>query len=176
MSSNDSDVQEEIRSLPKPTKMLLNCVSDAWGTSVFPVLPELIVSTDDTTKYIFEEMCKEQPKFVLATKLSIMKQGTNASYQVQDSKLMSGMRVKLTFTFTTMGNCFPLVMTVAGLTEWEMSGQDFVHVEIPGLCIGEGGLSVDQNKQCGHFILMHNTEGAEKAWFKYYQEKIFIQE
>jgi hypothetical protein len=29
---------------------------------------------------------------------------------------MSGMRVKLTFTFTAMGNCFPLVVTVTGLT------------------------------------------------------------
>jgi len=62
---------------------------------------------------------------------------------VQDCKSMNGMRVKLTFTFTAMGNCFPLVVTVTGLTEWEMSGKDFVHVEIPGLCIGEGGVSVD---------------------------------
>jgi hypothetical protein len=79
-----------------------------------------------------------------------------------------------TFTFTTMGNCFPLVVTMAGLTELEISRQDFVHVEISGLCIGGGGASVNPNKQCGHFFLMCNTEGAEKAWFKYYQEKILI--
>jgi hypothetical protein len=65
-------------------KMLLKCVSGAWGTSVFPVLPELIVSTDNTTEYVFEGTCEEQPKFVLATKSSIMKRGTNALYQVQD--------------------------------------------------------------------------------------------
>ena len=52
---------------------------------------------------------------------------------------MNGMRVKLTFTFTAMGNCFPLVVTVTGLTKWEMSGKDFVHVEISQLCIGGGG-------------------------------------
>ena len=73
ISSNDSDLREEIKSLPEPMKMLLNCVSDAWGASVFPLLPELIVSTDDTTEYIFEGTCDEQPKFVLATKSSIMK-------------------------------------------------------------------------------------------------------
>ncbi len=84
--------------------------------------------------------------------------------------------MKLTFTFTAMGNCFPLVVTVTRLTEWEMSRQDFVYVEIPGLRIGGGGVSVDQNKQCGHLFLMCNTEGAEKAWFKYYQEKILIHE
>jgi hypothetical protein len=78
VSSNDADIREEIKSLPEPTKMLLKRVADAWGTSVFPVLPELIVSTDDTTEYIFEGTCEKQPKFVLATKSSIMKRGSNA--------------------------------------------------------------------------------------------------
>jgi hypothetical protein len=73
-----------------------------------------------------------------------------------------------------MGNCFPFVVTVTGLTEWDMSGKDFVHVEIPGLCIGGGGVSVNSSEQCGHLFLMRNTEGAEKARFKYYQEKILI--
>ena len=76
--------------------------------------------------------------------------------------------------FTAMGNCFPLVVTVSGLTEWEMNGKDFVHVEIPGLCIGGGGVSVDSSEQCGHLFLMRNTEGAEKARFKYYHENILI--
>ena len=103
-----------------------------------------------------------------------MKRGTNALYRVQDCKSMNGMRVKLTFTFTAMGNCFPLVVTVTGLTKWEMSGKDFVHVKIPGLCIGGGGVSINSSEQSGHLFLMRNTEGAEKARFKYYQEKILI--
>jgi len=92
------------------------------------------------------------------TKSLIMKRGTNELYRVQDCKSMNGMRMKLTFTFTAMGNCFPLVVTVTGLTKWEMSEKDFVHVEISGLCIGGGGVSVDSSKQCGHLFLMHNTE------------------
>ncbi len=71
--------------------------------------------------------------------------------------------MKLTFTFTAMGNCFPLVVTMTGLRGEELSGQDFVHVEIPGLCIGEGGVSVDSNDLCGHLFFMHNTEGVKKA-------------
>ena len=172
--SEDADIREEMKSLPEHTKMLIIRVANAWGTSVFPVLPELIVSTDDTTEYIFEGKCEKESKFVLATKSSIMKRGSNALYRVHDSKSMSGMRVKLTFTFTAMGNCFPLVVTVTGLTEWEMNGKDFVHIEIPGLCIGGGGVSVDSSEQCGHLFLMRNTEGAEKARFKYYHEKILI--
>ena len=46
ISSDDCNLREEIKSLPEPTKMLLNCVSDALGTSVFLLLLELIVSTD----------------------------------------------------------------------------------------------------------------------------------
>ena len=35
-------------------------------------------------------------------------------------------------------------------------------------------MSVDSSEQCGHLFLMRNTEGAEKARFKYYHEKILI--
>ena len=106
-----------MKSLSEPTKMLLKWVADAWGTSVLPVLPELIVSSDDTTEYIFEGKFEKEPRFVLATKSLIMKRGINALYQVQDNKSTRGMRVKRTLTFTAMGNCFPLVVTVTGLTE-----------------------------------------------------------
>jgi hypothetical protein len=74
VSSNDANLREEIKSLPEPMIMLIKPVADAW----FPILPELIVSTDDTTEYIFEGTCKEQPKFILATKSSIIKQRSNA--------------------------------------------------------------------------------------------------
>jgi hypothetical protein len=87
---------------------------------------------------------------------------------------MNGMRVKLTFTFTAMGNCFPLVVTVMGLIKKEMPRKDFVHVEIPGLCIGGGGVSIDSSQQVGHLFLMRNTEGAKKARFRYYTRSIFL--
>ncbi len=83
--------------------------------------------------------------------------------------------MRLTFTFTAMGKCFPLAVTVAGLTEKEMPGKDFVHVQIPGLCIGGGGVSVESNQQFRHLFLMRNTEGAKKTRFRYYQEHILIQ-
>ena len=104
-----------------------------------------------------------------------MKKGTNAIYRPEDSKAMNGMRVKLTFSFTAMGNCFPVTVTVSGLTEKEMPpGEEFIHVEIPGLCIGGGDVGVGFSQQVGHLFLMRNTEGAEKECFKHYQEHILI--
>ena len=73
-------------------------------------------------------------------------------YKVEDSESMNGLQVKLTFTFTAIRNCCPLVVTVAGLTEKEMPGKDFVCVQIPGLCIGGGGVSVDSNQLLGNFF------------------------
>jgi hypothetical protein len=73
-----------------------------------------------------------------------------------------------------MENCFPLVVTVAGLTGKEMPGKDFVHVMIPRLCNGGGGVSVDSNQLLGHLFLMRNIEGAKKACFRYYQEHILF--
>jgi hypothetical protein len=54
VQNEDSNIRAEIKTLPESTKMFLDMVLAAWGTSVCPVLPELIVSTDNTTEYIFE--------------------------------------------------------------------------------------------------------------------------
>ncbi len=81
--NEDSDIRSKIKSLPESTKMLLDMVSAAWGTSVYPVLPELIVSTDDTTEYIFEGTQNKEPMFVLATKMSIGKRGTISLFRVR---------------------------------------------------------------------------------------------
>ena len=87
----DSDIRAEIKTLPESTKILIDMVSTAWGTSVFPVLPELIISTDDTTEYIFEGMVNEQPKFVLTTNMAVSKQGKKSLYRVEDSKSMNSL-------------------------------------------------------------------------------------
>ncbi len=58
VSSNDYDLQEEIKSLPETT--ILKFVSDAWSVSVFPIYPELIVLTDDKSIYLKERVRSSQ--------------------------------------------------------------------------------------------------------------------
>jgi hypothetical protein len=89
---------------------------------------------------------------------------------------MSRMHVKLTFTFSAMGTCFPLVCTVTGLSEREMlTGKEFIHVKLPGLCIGGGGVNIN-NQEVGHLLFMRNTEGAEKKRFRWHQQEILMPE
>ena len=89
--NEDPDLRAELKMLPKSTQRLVDAVSASWGTHVVPVCPELIISTDDNTEYIFEGTKDVAPKFVLTTKSSITKKGTNAIYWPEDSKAMNGM-------------------------------------------------------------------------------------
>jgi len=117
---------------------------------------------------------KQFVPYVLTTKTSMAKRSTNVVYKCEDNKSMSGMRVKITFTFSAMGTCMPLVCTVIGLTEREMpTGEEFIHVKVPGLCIGGGGVNIN-NQEVGHLLFMRNTECAEKKRFKWYQQEILL--
>ena len=92
VSNKDPDLRRaELQMLPKSTEQLVDAVPASWGAHIVPVRPELIISTDDTTEYIFEGTKNVAPKFVLATKFSILKSGTNAIYRPKDSKAMNGM-------------------------------------------------------------------------------------
>ena len=53
------------------------------------------------------------------------------------------------------------------------TGEEFVHVKIPGLCIGSGGVNIN-NKEVGHLLFMRNTEGAEKKRVRWYQQEILL--
>jgi hypothetical protein len=111
---------------------------------------------------------------VLTSRSSLSKHDTNVLYKCKDNQSMSGMQVKITFTFSAMGTCFLLVCTVTGITEREMpTGQEFIHVKVPSLCIGGGGVNIN-NAKVGHVLFMQNTEGAKKKRFKWYQQEILI--
>ncbi len=117
VEEEDADIRAEMKSMLAATRKLYDMVTDFFSASVYPVEPYLLYLTDDTTEYIFEGTQKKFVPYILTTKSSISKQGANAAYKCKDNKSMSGMRVKLTFTFSAMGTCFPLVCTVTGLTE-----------------------------------------------------------
>jgi hypothetical protein len=172
----DVDIHTESKSLPAATCKLYNIVTDFFGTQVFPVQPWLLYSTDDTTEYIYDGTEKAYVPSVLTTGSSISKRGTNDVYKHEDKKLMSGMRAKLTFTFSAMGTCFPLVCTVTGLTEREMpTGKEFIHVKVPDLCIVGSGVNIN-NQEVGHLLFMRNTKGAKRRDLDGISKRYYCQE
>ncbi len=142
VEEEDADICAEMKLLPTSTRKLYDIVTNHFRTAVYPVEPYMLYSTDDTTEYIFKGTKKKFIPYVLTTKSSISKRRTSAVYKCEDKKSMNGMRVKLTFTFSGVGTCFPFVCTVTGLTEREMpTGKNFIVVKVPGMCIGGGGVN-----------------------------------
>ena len=87
---------------------------------------------------------------------------------------MNGMHVKLTFTFSGVGTVFLLVCTVTGLTKREMlTGNEFIVIEVPGMCIGGGGVNIN-NQEVGYLFFMQDTKGAKNMRFRWYQQEILI--
>ena len=60
-----------------------------------------------------------------------------------------------------------VLLTVSGLTKDELPGTNFLVLEVPGLCIGNG-------TDIGYVLFMTNAEGAKQERFKWYQKKILI--
>jgi hypothetical protein len=80
----------------------------------------------------------------------------------------------MTFIFSAAGTCMPLVVTVSGLTEREMPGEeDFVNIEIPGMCIGGGSVNI-KNQSVGHMVLMRDTKGADICRNEFIQNDVLF--
>ena len=63
---------------------------------------------------------------------------------------------------------------MSGWTDQEMpTGKEFIQVKVPGLCIGGGGVNIN-NQEVGHLIFMWNTKGTEKMGLRWYQQEILI--
>ena len=87
--------------------------------------------------------------------------------------MMSGMKVKLTLTFLAIGVCPPILIYVCGLTPKELPKTLCIILQIEGLCIGGGGVSIG-NKEKGYIMFMKNDADANKQRYKYYRDEILI--
>jgi len=173
VDEEDLDIRNEIKGLSEDAQMLYNYVTEIRGCPQYPVKPWLIFSTDDTKPYIFEGTSVVCDKAKLVTSESVTSSNTMSCFRLDDGSSMKGMRVDMTFSFSAAGTCLPVVVTVSGLSEQELPGTDFLDLEVPGLCIGGGGVSVS-NEQVGHVLFMRSTEKAKQKRFEWYQENILV--
>jgi len=118
--------------------------------SVYPVNPNLVLSTDDTTLFVFEGTTKENGEEEWDWKL--IEVGNNSSVRSDfevgsDAENSGGLRVRLTFTFTAAGLAAPPYVSVSGLSEEELS---------PELC-PDGILAAKVKRLCKGGNDLHNT-------------------
>ena len=171
------DMKKE--STPKGVIKLYNMISSYYkNLPIFPIKPQYIFSTDDTVIYTFEGLGTKEEKFRLVSVKSKNNAGKHSVYKLDNSKAMSGLRVKLTFTFSALGACAPLFVSITGLSERELPSSPCIILKIEGLCIGGGGVNVGC-KDTGYIFLMRSTggkndESVDKQRYKYYRDNVLL--
>ena len=137
-----STVRSEL--LSPTTLKTLEMVKRLHGSEeVYPVNPNLVLSTDDTTVFVFEGTKDNGGEEEWDWKIIDMSNNSSlrSDFEVgSDAENSGGLRVRLTFTFTASGLAAPPYVSVSGLTEEELSVElcpdGILACKVPGLCKG----------------------------------------
>ena len=131
--------------LSASTKETVEMVKQVFGLDeIYPANPNLVLSTDDTTLFLFEGTSVEGGDEEWDWKLidsGNSSSGVRSDFEVRDDAENSGgLCVRLTFTFTASGMSAPPYVSVSGLTNDELSADacpnGILAAKVPGLCIG----------------------------------------
>ena len=116
---------------------------DSEKTSVAPILPNLITSTDEMTIFATTSKVNKQEKIHLVScptsiKNDYVHSGNVNNYTTADfgDAHCRGVRIVLNTTFTAGGLSAPIFVVVYGLTPEEMPQNNIVTVPIEGLTVG----------------------------------------
>jgi hypothetical protein len=156
----------------------VDMVKKAYGhDSVYLVKPSYVMSTDDTTQYIFSGTNNNSNEFYLVSDAGISGSGTRSPSEVSDSQAMNGFRIKLTVTITKAGEMAPIFCSVF-LSEKELPTETcpegFLVLPIKGLAVGS---ATDVfNQQLGYVCFIRRTgeSSADLRRYKHYRNAILL--
>ena len=152
----------------KPSKQTLETIEwmkDLLGAEqVYPVLQDLLLSTDDTTVFAFEG-CKDTGdwEWKLVDK-SLGDTSVRSDFTVgDDAENSGGLRVRLTFTFSATGQSAPMLISVSGLTTEELSPEKCPDGILAAklLGVGKGGSVLGSNVFSWIYFLRADGKGSK---------------
>ena len=182
---NNNDMTTQLPRATKGARKLAQMITDYYGSDVpiFPVHPALLLSTDDSTLFVFRGKVKKDSGWYLheaGRNTSVL---STYSTDVGGSSNLNGLRVRLTHTMSGLGIMAPLYITVYGLTERELSPQEYptgiLVVRVPGLCYA-GHMDV-RVKEVGFLVFTRSAAheaGANVSSstmnFSYYRKHVLL--
>ena len=171
---DDVQWREELNKLDDDERLLHDLVSKFHGNR--PVRarpPHLIFNSDDTTDYICEgTQPNNSSEWGLAGTSALPNSGTLSFKHKDNSKKMSGRRIKRHFISGGRGDSAPPVYIIAGLSEYEMPNDDFLVMRIQRLCVG--GFGVNGADGYGYVILLRDKKGMDRWRFEWIQKEVLI--
>lgn len=129
---------------PGAKKMLEMVQKEHQNAPLFPIHPQLLMSTDDTTLFAWEGKSESSALQNWTLIDPFQSSSARSTYSCETDTNKNGLRVRLTFTMTGSGLLAPLYVAVTGLNDRELKipddywDNDMFVVEVPGFCIGGG--------------------------------------
>ena len=96
----------ETDKISKSTTETIEMAKEAFGANdVYPVIPNLVLSTDDTTLFVFDGASDDSGDWEQKTiDQTNSNQSVRSDFEVgSNDKNKGGLRVRITFTFTASG-------------------------------------------------------------------------
>ena len=126
------------------TKETTKMVKETFGADeIYPANPNLVLSTDDTPLFVFEDTSggSEDWELKIIDKTN-SKSSVRGDFEVgEDAENSGDLRVRLTFTFTASRLAVPPYVSISGLTVEELSIEycpnGILAVKVPGLSKGD---------------------------------------
>ena len=115
------------------------------ATSIYPVNPNLLFSTDDTVFFTFEGRKNSDGQWEWKLVPGDSSSNVRSNFEVgDDAENKGGLQVRLTVTLTASGLAAPPYIAITGLTDAELSPElcrdGILAVKVPGLCKGGGDI------------------------------------
>ena len=165
------------------SKFLFDQVSKVYNNlPIQPVKRAYVLSTDDTTEFIFKGEGSKDSKanFKLVASKCLAASGTRSKHtsgkKEEDNR---GLRVKLTHTMAANGVSAPVFVSVRGLTERELSVQEcpsgVLILDLAGPCIGGVGVNAGSTtKGCIIFVCNDHDKETDKVRFRAYRDRVLL--
>ena len=108
---------------------------------VYPVLPGLVFSTDDSTVFVFcGKVGKAKTWHLLLNKDDQDASQSSSGNDKGGTDHLNGLRARIAFTMNATGMLAATFITVTGLMDRELPKKSYssgvFHLKIPGLCVG----------------------------------------
>ena len=134
--------QEPTKGANVLAKMVSECNNNA---PVYPILPGLVFSTDDSTMFVFKGKETNTETWYLLQDNGVNNGVVKYNQSVYGNEEggtdhLNGLRVRLTFTMNATCMLAATFITVTGVTERELPRDvcpsGVLYIKIPGLCLG----------------------------------------
>ena len=154
-------------------------IENSLQVPVYPINPENVLSTDDTTEFIFAGVKRTGDPWRIVEQAALSKKGIRSFNHVEpDNAKFGGFRVKLSVTISAAGQLARLVIIVSSLSK-EFLKLDEVEVKRHrGVCVLKvEGLSMNgavcpDSKDYGYIVFLLKDPLAEQSRHSFYDENI----